>query len=168
MKPLFNPCYPFSSELLEAMLARGVLHFVRSTYPRGAAGDAGGCTRSFLISHYHQQADAERHFHAIRGDRYRFLYDGRLAAHVDRLRAASTAPAGYRVYSRVLAPGIERKAGALFREHTRRYLFRHTHWDLRGRIVVEPELYFQLGELYVRMAHRGDEIKVKFEELENS
>lgn len=164
---MFNPCYPLTTELLDAMLHKGVLHYVRSTFPRGAVMNDPAFKNSFLISHYHDPAEAERHYNAIRHDANRFHYDARNPEHLDKLKAAASQPEGYKIFSRIMIPGIEKKVTVLFKEHTKRYLYKNTGWDLKGRVTITPFLYFQLGELFVRIAHSGDEIKIKFEDLEN-
>lgn len=165
---MFNPCYIFSTELLEAMVKKDVVHYVRSTYKRGLNTKDTYCKGSFLISHYHDPAEAERHYNAIQYDPHRFFYDVRKPEHLEKLRQAAAQPEGYKVYSKILIPDIEKKITAIFKENTRRYLFKNTNWDLKGKVSIMPFLYFQLGELYTRIAHQGDEIKIKFEELENS
>ncbi len=165
---MFNPCHIFSTELLEAMLDKQVLHFVRSTFRRGLLQNNTDIRGSYLISHYHNQAEAERHFNAIQHDPHRFLYDLRQPGHSEKLRQAAAQPQGYMIFSTILIPDIEKKITAIFREHTKRYLYKNTNWDLKGRITIVPFLYFQLGELYFRISHQGDEIRMAFEELENS
>jgi hypothetical protein len=164
---MFNPCYPFTTELLESMVQKGVVHYVRSTYKRGLEPNNPSIKGSFLISHYHDPAEAERHYNAIQHDTNRFLYDARIQEHLDKLRIAASQPEGYKVYSRILIPGVEKKITVLFKENTKRYLYKNTNWDLKGRVTIIPFLYFQLGELYTRIRHEGDEIKFKFEDLEN-
>lgn len=165
---MFNPCYPFTTELLDAMIQKEVVHYVRSTYARGLTKDDSSIKNSFLVSHYHDPAEAERHYHAISHDTNRFHYDARIEEQLGKLKLAATQPEGYKIYSRVMVPDVEKKVTVLFKENTRRYLSKHTHWDLKGKVSITPFLYFQLGELYVRIAFGGDEIKFKFEDLEKS
>ena len=127
-----------------------------------------GIKNSLLISHYHDPAEAQRHYNAIINDKHRFLYDVRIPEQLEKLLAAAAPPEGYKVFSRIMYPEIEKKVTTLFKNNTKRYLEKNTAWDLGGRVTIHPHLYFQLGELYVRIAFEGDEIKIKFEELENS
>lgn len=165
---MFNPCYPFTTELLEAMLRKEVVHFVRSTYNRGWDKRDETIKEVLLMSHYHTAKEAERHFNVIRNDPHRFLYDARNAEQLAKLRIDASQPEGYKVFSKIIEPGKEQKATILFKENTKRYLYKNTQWDLRGRITIYPRLYFQLGELYTRISHDGDEITVKFEDIENA
>jgi len=165
---MFNPCHIFSTELLEAMIGKQVMYYVRSTYHRGLSQNNTKIRGAYLISHYHKQAEAERHFNAITHDPHRFLYDARNAEHIEKLKLAAAQPRDYLIFFFFLIPGIEKKITAKFREHTKRYLYKNTNWDLKGRVTIVPFLYFQLGELYTRISHQGDEIRMTFEELENS
>ena len=166
---MFNPCYPFTSELLESMVQKEVLYFVRSTYTRGIIpNQQENIKGSFLISHYHDLAEAERHYNAIQHDPFRFLYDARKPEHLEKLRVAASQPASYSIYSKIIIPNIIKKVTVLFKENTKRYLHKKTDWDLKGKVTITPLLYFQLGELYIRITYMGDEIKIKFEEIENA
>lgn len=165
---MFNPCHIFSTDLLEAMIDKEVMYYVRSTFRRGLSQNNTAIRGSYLISHYHNPAEAERHFNAIQHDPHRFLYDARNPVHIEKLCQAAAQPQGYMIFSTILIPGIEKKITGIFREHTKRYLYKHTHWDMKGRVTIVPFLYFQLGELYTRISHQGDEIRIAFEELENS
>jgi len=163
---MFNPCYPFTMKLLEAMLQKGVVWYVRSTYQRGFEKDL---KQVFLISHYHEQAEAERHYNAIEWDAGRKLYNAAMPDALEALKIAASETVGYKVYSRIILPENEARATALFRENTKRYLYTNTNWNLKGkRVTIFPKMYFQLGELFVKMTFEGDTIEVKFEDLENS
>ncbi|MEO7769001.1 MAG: hypothetical protein ABIS01_16340 [Ferruginibacter sp.] len=164
---MFNPSVTFTTELLESMIQKDVVHFVRSTYKRGKMPDEENFKDSFLISHYHNSAEAEMHFNAVPHDRNRFLYDAAKPEHLEKLRMAASQPGGYRIFSKIIIPEIENTVTKIYRENTKRYLYKNTHWDLKGRVRITPFLYFQLGELYARITHQGDKIIVKFEDLEN-
>ena len=161
---MFNPCYPFTKELLDSMIEKEVKYFVRSTFKRGLKPGVKG---AFIISHYHDKAEAERHYNAIKHDPYRLFYDASVPELRERLYKAATMGDEYAVFSKIIIPGMEKEATRTFKEETKRYLYNNTDWDLKGRVTIYPHLYFQLGELYARIAHEGDEIKIKFEDIEN-
>ena len=162
---MFNPSYPFTRELLDSMLAKEVPFFVRSTYNRGFVN---GLKGSFLISHYHSKSDAERHFNSIRQDKNRFLYDAANPEHVEKLKVEASELPEYKVFSILIAHGKDEEATKLFRHHTARYLRANTNWSLTGHVKIFPKLYFQLGEVYVRISNEGQTITLKFEDIENS
>ena len=146
-------------------MAKEVRHFVRSTYPRGIGGTV---TQAFLISHYHKGAEATRHFNAIATDIHRDIFDTNNPDDVKRLRKETEPAINCQSFSQLIHPENEKIATNQFREHTRRWLLNNTHWELKGGISIYPKLYFQLGELYVRIAHKGEEVKMKFDQLENA
>src|SRR5689334_3495233 len=121
---MFNPCYPFTADLLEGMLAKNVKYFVRATYKRGRESVDDNIKESFIISHYKHFQDAERHFKNIQYDPWRFLYDVKKPLHVELLREAAHTKE-YRVFSQFIIPGIEKKATQRFGKQTTLYLLRH-------------------------------------------
>jgi len=162
---MFNPAYPFTIELFESFNAKGVKYFVKSTYKRGING---AIHQVFLISHYHEKSEAERHFNAIIKDVHRDIFDTDKPEDFVRLKKETENSPERVSFSKLIHPENEKRATERYRENTKRYLFKNTNWDLKGRVTIYPKFYFQLGELYVRIAHQGDEIKMKFEDLENA
>ena len=162
---MFNPAYPFTADLLESFLNKEVFYFVRSNYPRGVAGDIRQAT---LITHYHDQSEAERHYNVIQHDRQREIYDIRKPADLEKLKEETVPNEQYKAFSKLILPDAEKKANAHFKEHTKRFLFKNTNWDLKGAVTIYPKFRYQLGELYVRIHHKGDEIIIKFEEIEKA
>lgn len=162
---MFNPAYPFTKELLESFVVKEVKHFVKSTYKRGISGTI---KQGYLISHYHDKAEAERHFNAIAHDPNRDIFDTDRPEDLERLKKETEPSIEQIIFSKLIHPENEKKATEKFRDNTKRYLFNNTNWDLKGRVTIYPKLYFQLGELYVRISHQGETISMKFHELENS
>ena len=162
---MFNPAYAFTDDLLTAFREKEVIYFVRSTYARGRNELI---KEAFLISHYHQQAEAERHYNAIIRDTSRRLYDLSKPGDFERLRDETLQQEGRQSFSKLIHPENEKRATAIFKENTKRYLFRNTNWDLKGKVIIYPKFRFQLGELYVRIVHHGDQIIVPFKDIENS
>ena len=143
----FNPCYPFNTALLEAMLDKHLLYFVRSSYARGMEA---GATAAFQMSHYTQRAEAARHFQAVPNDPHRFLYDAGIPADVEKLRKAASQIPGYPVYSKIFIPGIEKEISRRFQGNTQRYLRKHTAWDLKGASITEWIQFQPVSYLIIR------------------
>lgn len=162
---LFNPSYPFTEELLASFINKEVHHFVKSTYHRGITEEI---QEAYLITHYHVQSEAERHFNVIPYDKHRQLYDLRREEDVTKLRWETSAIPLRQSFSILMHPDSEKRVNKRFKDNTRRYLEKHTRWDLKGRVTIYPKLRFQLGVLFVRIYHEGNEIIVPFTEIENS
>jgi hypothetical protein len=162
---MFNPSYEFTGELLDSFFKKEVHHFVKSTYHRGITEEI---QESYLITHYHAQSEAERHFNVIPHDKHRQLYDLRNEADIAKLRWETSELPHRKAFTILMHPDNERRATKRFKDNTRRYLEKHTNWDLTGRVAIYPKLRFQLGVLFVRIYHEGQEIIVPFTEIENS
>ncbi len=162
---MFNPAYPFTPELLASFKNKEVVHFVKSTYTRGINNEI---KEACLICHYHEQPEAERHYNAIAHDKNREIYDIRKSADLEKLQKETISQESYRSFSKLIHPENEKRATAHFSEHAKRYLYKHTNWDLKGKISIYPKFSFQLGDLFVRIVHEGDKITVPFSDIENS
>src|SRR5258708_22019446 len=132
---MFNPCYPFTPALLEGMLAKKVRYFLRATYKRGREYQDDMMKEAFIISHYHNLADAELHYKNIPFDPWRFLYDTMNPLHIALLREAARTKE-YSIFSQFIMPGIEKKATQRFGKQTTLYLLRHLKWELGMRVSI--------------------------------
>src|SRR5258707_10375345 len=110
---MFNPCYAFTPALLESMLAKHILFFVRSAYTRGRELNGEIVAEAFMISHYNNKMEAERHYNTIAYDKYRFLYDPQNPGHVELPKKAAKTKE-YKIFSRLIAPGADKKATRLY------------------------------------------------------
>jgi hypothetical protein len=162
---MFNPSYEFTGELLDAFIRKEVQYFVKSSYERGLTDDI---QEAYLVTHYHAQSEAERHYNVIPQDKQRQLYDLSKTGDVEKLRMETLVTPNRQSFSILMHPDSEKRANNRFKDNTRRYLTNHTHWDLTGRVTIYPKFRFQLGVLFVRIYHEGDEIIVPFKDIENS
>jgi len=161
---MFNPFYPFTLPLLEALVDRGKVFFVRQDYPRGRPPFAPDHKVSLLITPYTDLTTAEDHFGAIGHDPLRFLY--RWEEHAERLRAAATPREGYTVYAPLCRPSWERGITDEMRAGIRRYVAK-LGWAPGGGSLVDTAYEVRFGELYIRLRFKKREVKLKFEEIEN-
>lgn len=162
---MFNPAYPFTTELLDSFVNKEVFYFVKSGYERGINNFI---RQAFLITHYHDQSEAQRHFNVIADDVNRVIYDIRNAEDLEKLRRETEQVENRQAFSRLMIPDADKKATTQFKEQTRRYLHKNTNWDLSGKVTIYPKLRFQLGQLFVRIAHEGDQLIIPFKDIENA
>ena len=162
---MFNPYYPFTTQLLDAFVQHGKTYFVRQTLHR--ANDPFGAGRNcFLFTHYSHLTTAQDHFGAIGYDGNRFLYDWSLPAHKERLQqAAAGAFPGYRLYAAVFRTDWEQGLTTRLQQKVRSYVSA-LGWSPKAGQVVDTAFEAQFGELYLRIKYRGRQAKVKFEEIE--
>jgi hypothetical protein len=164
---MFNPLFPFTSEVLQATVQRGGLWFVRNTFD-GMTLPAGQNKDGFyLISHYNDPAKAGAHFNSIVHDAHRFLYAWEDPVHRQRLQHAATRPPGFAIYSAYFYPDYKKRMTQKDRDKINRYLYKHTEWKPGGGDTVHVDLYLQFGMLYLHLRFEGQELKIKFADIES-
>ena len=159
---MFNPLYPFTEDVLYATVKRGGLWFVRNSFNMGE--EIAG--KSFLITHYNDQAKAETHYNIVSHDAYRFLYRWEDAAGQERLKLAAAKPEGYEIFSSYFYPDYKRKISKKYKEKINKYMYMHTAWKPAGRDTVHVDLYLQFGVMYLHLKYEGEELKIKFADIE--
>ena len=159
---MFNPLYPFTKEVLDATIKRGGLWFVRNTFEMVDPG----LDKIFLFTHYNDQARAETHYNIINKDPHRFTYHWKDEEGRRRLELASARPEGYRIYSAYFYPDYKKKITKVVKEKISRYMYAHTSWKPAGSDTVNVDLYLQFGIMYLHLKYEGEEIKIKFADIE--
>ena len=165
---MFNPLYPFTTATLEATIKRGCTFFVRNTFPNAFDHFAENIKGYFLITHYDDISKAQAHYNSIEGDPYRYLYDWFNPEHQEKLKLAATQPAGYKIYSSYFYPDYKRKITPIIKEKINKYMYRHTNWKPGKGETVHVDFFLQFGAIFITMRYAGQEIKVKFIDIENS
>jgi len=165
---MHNPYTIWTPAILGAMLKQP-MYFVRQSYPRGKfLYDEGVVT--LLLTHYpRHETDrerAERHMRLLWKDPYRFLYDSTCHNHLERLAAAASQPAGYRVYINLLpkkweaTPMMKIKIGQYIRE-------KFPWWNYSPQDKLNVTLKERYGHLFLLLLWRGQQTEVLLEDIEN-
>ncbi|MFL5811422.1 MAG: hypothetical protein ACJ749_18000 [Flavisolibacter sp.] len=162
---MFNPFYPFTTDLLNAFVHQGKTYFVRQRLDRGNGYLAEGIKGCFLFSHYDHLTTAMDHYGAIEYDPNRFLYHWANPEHQEKLRLASSGLKEYKIFASVFRTDWEKQLTDRTREQIRLYVSK-LGWTPAGGEMVNTNYELQFGELYLRLKYRGREAKVKFEEIE--
>lgn len=163
---MFNPLYPFTKDVLDQTVKRGCRYFVRNTYLQ-AFDHFNECIEGyFLFSHYDDPSKAEAHFNSIGNDPHRFLYEWDKPAHRERLMMAAGNPKGYRIYSTYFFPDYKKKITKNLKDKINKYMYRHTDWKPGSGETVNIDFYLQFGLLYLTMKYAGQELKIKFADIE--
>lgn len=163
---MFNPVYPFTMEVLHKTVERGCAYFVRNSWPNGtdhADEKIKGC---FLITHYAEKAKAMAHYNSISNDAYRFLYDWNDEEHKEKLKIAASNPEGYKVFSSYFRDDYKSNITKNLKDKMNRYMYQHTGWKPGKGDTVHIDFYLQFGSLYLTMSYSGNQIRVKFEDIE--
>ncbi|HEX2606777.1 MAG TPA: hypothetical protein VHK91_05335 [Flavisolibacter sp.] len=163
---MFNPLAPFQLPVLQAMIAEGHRYFVRQTFLRSHDPFDQKTRGSFLFCHYKDYPKAKEHFDVLADDPLRFLYAWDDPDHQVRLQFAASAPEGYKLYSNTFLPDWEHHLTDRLKEQIRRYIQR-LGWKPGKNDAIIPAFYPYFGEVYVALRFRKQEVRIKFEEIEN-
>lgn len=163
---MFNPVYPFTMEVLQKTVARGCTWFVRNTWPAGFDHFSEDIKGTFIITHYNDKAKALAHYNSISNDPYRFLYDWDEEEHKAKLKTAASGPAGYKVFSSYFLDDYKTKITNRIKDKINHYMYKHTSWKPVKGETVHVDFYLQFGMLFITMRYGGQQISIKFEEIE--
>lgn len=157
---MYNPCYPFPLELIDALAADGFHFFVRQTFPRGADYQLPSC----ILSHYRDAYDAQRHFDIIATDTQRILFDINKGIDLQQLIAHINDPQ-QRVFTTLFSfdrwvppKDIERKIWNFVKQQPG---FR------AGKLKINSLPFMHLGEVYLRITQGKEVMKIPLSEIEN-
>jgi hypothetical protein len=166
---MFNPFYPFTSELLHGMVAQGKRYFVRQRFSRGLSVLASGelTSKQYLITHYANLVTAQDHYGTIAHDPNRFLYNWDDIEHREKLRRAAEVNEQYGVYGAVLREDWESLITETVEAKVRGYVD-SLGWKPKKSDAVNFVFELRFGELYAAIRYRNRRATAKFEDIENS
>jgi len=100
-------------------------------------------------------------------DAYMYLYEWDNPEHQQKLYVAASQPVGYKVYSGVFKKDWEKQISNSMNETAKTYIETKIRWKPGRGDNVDFKLYVNYGELYAKLKFRGQEVRVKLEEIEN-
>lgn len=163
---MFNPLYPFTQEVLDATIKRGCIYFVRNNYNSAFDHFNEGIKAYFLFTHYSDHAKALAHYNSITNDPNRFLYSWTDSDHQKKLSIAASNPPGYKIFSSYFMPNYKDKISLILKEKINKYMYRNTDWKPGKNEKVNLDFYLQFGQLFTTMTYAGQQLKVKFTDIE--
>ena len=95
-----------------------------------------------------------------------FWYDWNNKEHQEKLKLAAKQPDRYKIYSTLFYPNWEEKITKQLKEKVSQYIYRHTNWKPAKGEIVNPNFYWQFGHLFTTLKFNGQQIRVKFEDIE--
>lgn len=164
---MFNPFAPFSKPLLDAFIKAGKTCFVRQSFVRGKDYFDDNIKHCFIFSHYAQAGHAQHHYGAISHDGYRCMYNWNDPEHQRKLTVAAGNPAGYKIYSSVFENDWQKHITRPLRQKAKVFIETKLGWKPGRNQSVTFNIYTTYGELYARLTLKGQEVRIKLEEIEN-
>ena len=162
---MFNPLATLTEEVLNAFIESGKRYFVRQTFNRAKDHFDEGIRGYYLFCHYDDYFQAKEHYDAIVNDANRHLYDWENEEDQKKLKIAASKPPGFKLYANVFRPDWEKLITDRIRQKVRIYV-QNLGWKLPRGEGITPQFYPHFGEVYVRLSHKGREVRVKFEDIE--
>lgn len=157
ISPMYNPFVLLAPGILDSLVRSGNGWFVRQTW----AEEKG----AYLISHYHDRAEAGRHYEAIGSDPYRKIYALSNPVQRQQLMVAAGQPEGYKIYTALLQDKWH--PTGLIEQKIRLYLKRRLHWRPGRKDKVEVKLVAKFGELYIILKFQAREVSVSLADIES-
>ena len=171
MNSPLQPFEDFRPAYLSRLIQLGRRYIVSQTYCRAQDPEYDGCSSrvSLLFSDYAERGEAKLHLNAVKTDRYAAIIDLHNEAHLKKIREMLEAGSGYRIFFAVVrsAAALERLINKKYKDRLKQYVDKHTNWRISSDAVVKPAIQLSFGEIYIILKHGNQQIRIKFEEIEN-
>jgi len=165
-----QPFELFHDKYISRLLNLGRKYLVTQTYYRAVNSDINQTQTPLLITDYDDLGQARIHKNAIKHDKYAAIIDLNKEAHLKKLREILSVNSKYRLYWSVVKDNaqLKRTIDKNYSENIRRYIDRNTNWRISRDATIRPVLDVTFGELFITLKHSGQQIRLKFEEIESS
>jgi len=166
-----QPFEDFKPVYLSRLIQLGRRYIVSQTYCRTHDPETDGYSSrvSLLFSDYAERGEAKLHLNAVKTDRYAAIIDLNNATHLKKIREMLEAGSGYRIFFAVVrsAAALERLINKKYKDKLKQYVDKQTNWRISRDAVVKPTIQLSFGEIYIILKHGSQQIRIKFEEIEN-
>lgn len=167
---MLQPFEEFKPNYIVRLMQLGRPYLVSQTYcrVRETNSDPFSVQINLLFSDYAQLGEARLHLNAVKKDRYAAIINLANPAHQKKIRELLQAGSGYRLFFAVVrsAKELENQINHRYRGKLKDYVDRQTNWRISTDAVVKPIIQLSFGELYIILKHGSQQIRIKFEEIE--
>lgn len=165
---MFNPFVRFMPELIDAFRQRGERYLVSQTFRPGI--DMFTCDKHVLMfCQYSDLGFAQIHLQAVRADQYAAIIDLEREKHLAKVKEMLAPDSPYLVFSNLVwdSESLDKLLDKNYAAKLRRYIERHTTWRIQMNGSLRPRVQLIFGELFVVVRFQSQQIRVKFEDIEN-
>jgi hypothetical protein len=167
---MLQPFEPFKPGYLPRLIQLGRRYLVSQTYHRvrEMEADPACCRVNLLFSDYMELGEARLHMNAVKKDRYAAIIDLENAAHLKKIQEMLMVGSGYRMFFAVVhsAKELESLVNRKYKDKLKKYVDKQTDWRISHDAIVKPTIQLSFGELFIILKHRNQQIRIKFEEIE--
>jgi hypothetical protein len=167
---MLQPFEPLRPHHLSRLMQLGRRYLVSQTYYRVAEMETNPESRrvNLLFSDYIELGEAKLHVNAIKKDRYAAIIDLQNPVHLKKMQDMLTAASPYRMFFAVVrsAKELENLVNRKYKDKLKKYVEKQTDWRISHNAIVKPTIQLSFGELFVILKHRNQQVRIKFEEIE--
>lgn len=165
---MLQPFELFKSSYIEKLIGLKKNWLVSQTYNRNFDHFGDDKKVNILLSDFDDPGLAKVHLNAVRQDRYASIIYLQKDPHRASLEAMLRPDSKYRVFWAVInsRQELEKLVNSKYKDRMRAYIEKSTNWRVSGNNTIRPVLQLIFGELYILLKHAGQQIRIKFEEIE--
>jgi hypothetical protein len=167
---MLQPFELFKSSYVDKLIGLKKNWLVSQTYRRNPDHFDDQQKVNILLSDFDDPGLAKVHLNAVKQDRYASIIYLKREAHRAKLEAMLKPDSRYRVFWAVIESRqeLEKLVNSKYKDRMRAYIENNTNWRISGSSAVRPVVQLIFGELYIVLKHAGQQIRIKFEEIEKS
>ncbi len=165
---MLQPFELFERSYIEKLISLKKNWLVSQTYVRRFDHFDDGQKINILLSDFDDPGLAKVHLNAVRQDPYASIIYLQKGRHRASLEAMLMPDSKYRVFWAVInsRQELEKLVNTKYKDRMRAYIENSTNWRVSGSSTIRPVLQLIFGELYILLKHAGQQIRIKFEEIE--
>lgn len=162
---MFNPCAVFETEYLQRFIQKGVIAFVKQSYPRGKNPLDADSPPAYLLTHFSVMGQALHHYSVVKEYEGSRLYK---LDNPDDLKELNTilTERKEKYFTSLTVPNVNDKARKVLDRKIKAFIDFKTNLKPKGSDSVGFTLEMNFGEIYAELRCGSRKIKVKLDELE--
>lgn len=125
--------------------------------------------KSLLLTDYDDLGLAKIHLNAVKIDKYAAIIDLNRLEHRMKLQEMLAPPSAYIIYWSVVkdAAALQKSINIAYKDKMKKYIEQRTNWRIDRELTITPKVEVTFGELYITIKHARQQLRIKFEEIEN-
>ena len=167
---MLQPFEILTPQFVARLIPLKKVYLVAQSYKRGLDHFADKPKLGVLVTDYDDVGLARIHLSAIKGDQFACVINLTNATHFAKIKEMLDERSPYIIYWAIVKDldALKKMMGLKYTDNMRRYIAAKTTWRIGADESIRPQLQVIFGELFVILKRSSQEIRVKFEEIENT
>ena len=165
---MLQPFEQFKDIYIERLIKLKKVYLVSQTYKRVVEHFDENERINILLTDYDSYQYAQVHFNAVKGDRYSSIINLEKPEHKAKLEEMLNGQK-YQLYWSVVksAENLAKRLDDKYTDHIKRYIQKNTTWRIARDSKITPKFEVVFGELFITIRYNTQQLRVKFEDIEN-